>query len=335
MRTTVKAAATLIVTAILVAFAGVAGASASVQTDLITAVNQKRAGTQLIWDVTLAAAAQTHADKITSATHSGYARTGWITAENVAWAPNSDANTVVNAWAASPGHSANQLGSQYTHAGAGYSPAGGWVLILGAAVEAPTPTPVPTPTPTTPPVTPPVVNKDEEIIEIVQPYTITTEDSGTRQIESFPISNTDTKTSGIGSSLFVEKKNSQSTGILSKNATVTSTKPVTAASSSAAPAAAAFPEVKTTTPTKAAPSSSSKGTSVASVGSGSGTVAVPATSHVQGPSPALASVTGQQLVSIATGAQPAGTAALIAVLVLSALIGAAVRNVSRVGSIRR
>ena len=109
MRKRFQVAATAVIAAVLVMFGGVGAAQAGQQQDIVTAVNQQRSS-PLIWDATLAAAAQSHANGMTGANHSGYKRTGWITAENVAWAPGSDAWAVVAAWAASPTHAANMRG---------------------------------------------------------------------------------------------------------------------------------------------------------------------------------------------------------------------------------
>ena len=170
MRTRFKVALTAVVASILISFTGVGAANASMQSDVVGAVNAVRGG-GLNWDPTLAAAAQSWADRMPAGTvnHSGYQRANWIIAENVAWAPGSDAQSVVAAWAASPGHNANMRGSQYNSAGGGYNANGAFVLIVGSYVAPPPPPPAPPVQSNPTPVAPPTQNQDEDITPVAPP----------------------------------------------------------------------------------------------------------------------------------------------------------------------
>lgn len=244
MRKTFQVAVTAVIAAVLVTFGGGVGAAhASMQSDVVTAVNGQR-GSALIWDGTLASAAQSHADRMTGANHSGYSRSGWIVAENVAWAPGSDAWAVVAAWAASPGHAANMRGTQYTHAGAGYSPNGGWVLIVGAPV--PVAAPAPPPVVNNPaPVAPPAQNSDDDVVQAApppppaaapaaptptRPSTRPSTGSSTGGTSSTPSTSGGSTASKPGTSTGSSTKSSSSSS--SKPGTSTSSKPKSSSSSS-------------------------------------------------------------------------------------------------------
>ena len=171
MRKTAASAFIGVIAAIMLVFGGIAPAQAAstppgAAGDILRALNRG-----LIWDSTLAAVAQAHANTMTGADHSGYTRAGWATGENVAWAPdgNLDAWDIVAAWDASPKHHAIQRNSLYTYAGAGVGDTGGWVLILGAPAPAPSPEPAPAPAPPKPTVAPPAQNVDEPLTQAPVP----------------------------------------------------------------------------------------------------------------------------------------------------------------------
>ena len=136
IRAAVRGAISAIVVVVMVAVGGAAAASTT--DEVLIAANGYRS-TGLIFDQTLANEAQAWADKMSGATHSGYARQGWSIAEVVAWAPSGNVNSwdIALAWSNSPSHNAIMRSTAYTHAGAGYSIRGGWVMILGYSTPAP------------------------------------------------------------------------------------------------------------------------------------------------------------------------------------------------------